>query len=151
MHCIMGMRCNILTLDHTVNQEMHLCKRNRCIRLKISEYHLDLWTWLNSVQMRTPTGSSWTSNNYITRCHRRLESVRGSQLEVWVAVRASVRQRAWALSDPRLSNPARMRKKCCYGQKNLRSISSSLSPSLTHLSHTTNINPFATLSRSFRE
>ena len=39
------------------------------------EYHLDLWTWLNSVQMCTPTGSRWTSNNYITRCHRRLGSV----------------------------------------------------------------------------
>ena len=25
----------------------------------------------------------------------------------------------WALSVPRLSNPAKMRKKCCYGQKNL--------------------------------
>ena len=35
-----------------------------------------------------------------------------------------------------------MRKKCCYGQKNLGSICCSLSPSPTHLSHTTNINPF---------
>ena len=35
-----------------------------------------------------------------------------------------------------------MRKKCCYGQKNFGSICSSLSPSPTHLSHTTNINPF---------
>ena len=25
----------------------------------------------------------------------------------------------WVLSNPRLSNPAKMRKKCCYGQKNL--------------------------------
>ena len=48
----------------------------------------------------------------------------------------------WALSDPRLSSPARMRKKCCYGQKNFGSICSSLSLSLTYLSHTTNINPF---------
>ena len=47
-----------------------------------------------------------------------------------------------ALSDPRLSSPAKMRKKCCYGQKNLGSICSSLSSSPTHLSHTTNINPF---------
>ena len=62
-------------------------------------------------------------------------------------VRTSSRQRPWALSDPRLSSPARMRKKCCYGQKNLGSICSSLSPSPTHLSHITNINPFATLSR----
>ena len=48
---------------------------NRCIRSKISEYHFDLWTWLNSVQMHTSTGSRWMSNNYITRCHRRLEAV----------------------------------------------------------------------------
>ena len=54
---------------------------NRCIRSKISEYHLDLWTWLNSVQMRTPTGNRWVSNNYITRCHRRLESVRASEFQ----------------------------------------------------------------------
>ena len=45
-----------------------------------SEYHLYLWTWLNSVQMRTPTGSRWMSNNYITRCHRLIE---------WVAVSSS--------------------------------------------------------------
>ena len=43
----------------------------------------------------------------------------------------------WALSDPRLSKPAKMRNKCCYGQKNFGSICSCLSPSPTHLSHTT--------------
>ena len=50
----------------------------------ILEYHLDLWTWLNSVQMRTPTGSRWVSKNYIIRCHRRLESaaVSSSQLSL---------------------------------------------------------------------
>ena len=37
---------------------------------------------------------------------------------------------------------AKMRKKCCYGQKNFGSICSRLSPFSTHLSHTTNINPF---------
>ena len=53
-----------------------------CIRSKISEYHLDQWMWLNSVQMCTPTGSRWTPNNYITSCHRRLESVQfQAQLE----------------------------------------------------------------------
>ena len=57
-------------------------------------------------------------------------------------MRTSSRQRAWALSDPRLSNTAKMRKKCCYGQKNFGSICSSLSASPTHLSHPTNINPF---------
>ena len=43
------------------------------------------------------------------------------------------------LSDPQLSSPARMRKKCCYGQKNFGSICSSLSRSPNHLSHTWNI------------
>ena len=51
-------------------------------------------------------------------------------------------QRLWAFSDTCLSNPAKVRKKCCYGQKNFASICSSLSSSPTHLSHTTNINPF---------
>ena len=45
------------------------------------QYHLDLWTWLKSVQMRTPTGSRRSWDNYITRCHRRLESVPVSQFE----------------------------------------------------------------------
>ena len=40
------------------------------------------------------------------------------------------------------ATPDKMRKKCCYGQKNLGSICGSLSPSPTHFSHTTNINPF---------
>ena len=53
----------------------------------MSGYHLDLWTWLNSVQMRTPTGSRWISNNYITRCHRRLESVSSSSVPVAVVDR----------------------------------------------------------------
>ena len=42
---------------------------------------------------------------------------------------------------------AAQRKKCCYGrEKNVGSICCCLSPSPTHLSHITNINPFATLS-----
>ena len=37
------------------------------------------WWW----QMRTPTGSRWVSDNYITRCHRRLGSVQLQfQLEI---------------------------------------------------------------------
>ena len=60
---------------------------NRYIRSKILEYHLDLWAWLNSVQMCTPTWSRWASNNYITRYHRWLESV-----GVRVAVVGSLRQ-----------------------------------------------------------
>ena len=134
--------------------------RNRCIRPKILEYHLDLWTWLNSVQMRTPNGSRWMSNNYITRFHRRLElvGVRVGLFEVGVPVAVPVgdkmpawesacRLRACSPQWPPVEQPNRMRKRCCYGQKNLRSICSSLFPSPTHLSHITYINPFATLSR----
>ena len=51
----------------------------------MSEYHLDLWTWFNSVQVRTPTGRRWESNNYIARCHKRLESV-GVRVAVPVGV-----------------------------------------------------------------
>ena len=118
---------------------------NSCIWSKISEYHLDLWTWLNSVQMRAPTGSRWVSNNYITRCHRRLELV-----GVRVAVPVGDKMPAWELAPDRglglsghtVEQPSRMRKKCCYGQRNFGSICGRLSPSPTHLSRTTNINPF---------
>ena len=61
-------------------------------------------------------------------------------------MRTSSRQRAWALRTL-VEQPSRMRKKCCYGQRNFGSICGSLSPSPTHLSHITNINPFTTLSR----
>ena len=88
--------------------------------------------------------SRWAWDNYITRCHRQLMSVRvpvavGDKMPAWEQF---ADWGLWALSDPWLSSPARIRKKCCYGQKNLGSIYSSLSLSPTHLSHTTNINPF---------
>ena len=126
--------------------------RNKRILSKISEYHLDLWTWSNSVQIRTPTGNRWVSNNYVTRCHKRLElscSSSSSYSCCWNQLGTRYQRENQfadrglaALSDPRLSSPARMRKKCCYDQKNFGSICSSLSPSPIHLSHTTNINPF---------
>ena len=49
----------------------------------------------------------------------------------------------WALSDPRLSSPVRMRKKCCYGQKNLGQYVA-VRPRLQLTSHT---QPTSTLSR----
>ena len=90
--------------------------------------------------MRTPTGSRWAWDYYITRCHRRLGSVKSVQLQL--ETRCLRENQLAALSDPRLSSLARLRKKCCYGQKNFGSICSSLSPSPTHLSHINNINPF---------
>ena len=113
---------------------------NRCIRSKISEYHLDQWRWLNSVQMRTLTGSIWVSNNYITKCHGWLESVSLSQ---WV--RQSVNSSSFLVAvgermpvewepapDRRLRPPAKpgwavQRKMCCYcREKNFGSTLSQL-------------------------
>ena len=60
------------------------------------------------------------------------------------SARTSLQTEGFAdLSDPRLSNPAKMRKKCCYGREVNLGQYSSLSLSPTHLLHTTNI----TLSR----
>ena len=60
--------CNILNFDWAVNQETGASgRRYRNITLNCGrvEFGADA----------TPTGSRWMSNNYITRCHRRLESV----------------------------------------------------------------------------
>ena len=51
--------------------------RNRCIRSKISRYNLDL-VQVEFGANATLTGSRWTSNNYITRCHREFKLVRVS-------------------------------------------------------------------------
>ena len=78
--------------------------RNRCIRSRMS-YHLDLWTWLNSGQMCTPTGSRWAWSNYITRCHRWLGSVGvpvavGDKMPAWEQLAdwglATLRTHGWA-------------------------------------------------------
>ena len=61
-------------------------------------------------------------------------------------VRASARQRAWALRTL-VEQPSRMGKKCCYNTEELGVSMWQSVPSPTHLSHITNINPFATLSR----
>ena len=91
------------------------------------------------VNKRKNSGSGWALNNNITRA----QTARVSWRQDASGVRTSSRQRDWALSDPRLSNPAKMRKKCCYGRRRTWGQYSSLSPSPTHLSHTTTI----TLSR----
>ena len=113
--------------------------------------------------MRTPAGSRWVSNNYITRCHRRLEfnwssrqaefsssySHSSSSSRSWrqvAVVRASASQRAWAFRTP-VEQPSRMRKECCYNTEELGVNMWQSVTSPTHLSHIININPFATLSR----
>ena len=93
------------------------------------------WWW----QMRTPSGSRWMSDNYITRCHRRLGSVQ-FQFQLEIGCQRSEKQlqtEGWGLQWPTVEQPSQ------NGQKNLGSICSSLSPTPTHLSHTRNI----TLSR----
>ena len=59
-------------------------------------------------------------------------------------VRASARQRAWAVRTP-VEQPSRTRKRCCYGQYVAVCFVSN-SP-LTHNQHQPFCNPFATLSR----
>ena len=116
----------------------------------MSEYHLDLWLWwLNSVLMRTLTGSRWTSSNYITRCHRRLEVVSSRQ---WVPLAVGDRMPAeWEPAPDRGLEPSvtpswAAQPECERSVAMVRgtwgSIWGSLSPSPTHLSHITDINPF---------
>ena len=93
------------------------------------------------VNKRRNSRNRWPSDSYITRCHRRLGSVPVGVGVSW-GTRCQRENQLAALSDPRLSSPAKTRKKSCYGQKNFGSVYSSLSPSPTYLSHTTNINPF---------
>ena len=66
-----------------------------------------------------------------------------SQLEIWCQ-RSENQLQTEGLGPqcPTVSSPARMRKKCCCGQKNLGSICSSLSPSPTYLSHNNKHHPF---------
>ena len=100
------------------------------------------------VHKRRNSGSRWTWDNYITRYHRWLGSVPvgvgvGVRWEQDASVRISLQTEGLRSSVTHgWATPAKMKKKCCYGQKNFGSIYSSLFPSPTHLSHTTNINPF---------
>ena len=87
--------------------------------------------WKNS-------GSRWTRDNYITRFPRRFEPV-GDKMPAW---EPAADRGLWALRDPRLSNPSQDEKEVLLWLEEVWSICSSLSPSPTHLSHTTNINPF---------
>ena len=70
------------------------------------------------VNNRKNSGSRWAWYNNITRCSGRFESV-GGKMPTW---QPAADRGLWALSDAGLSNPAKMRKKCCYCQKNIGSI-----------------------------
>ena len=115
-------KCYILTLDWAVNQGMHLCKwaeeqrKQVCVKQK---YNQDT-DGMGQLQLE-------------------LESVGGQDASVRIILQTE------GLRPPVTHGwvtPAKIRKRCCYGQKNFGSICSSLFPSPTHLSHTTNIKPF---------
>ena len=115
---------------------------NRCIRSKISGYHLDLWTgWIrcNCDAHRKQV----TSNNYITGCYRRLELVGVCWLEFesqFEAVRTSSRQR---VCGPQLSSPAEWERSAAIVRGTWGQYVAVCSVSNSPLTH----NLFATLSR----
>ena len=96
-------------------------------------------TWVNK---RRNSRSRCAWDNDITRCHRRLGSV-----PVGVGVSWCQRESQWQTEGfgpsvtHRWATPAKMRKKCCYSQKNFGSICSSLSR-LQLTSHTQPTSPF---------
>ena len=126
------------------------------------EYHLDLWTgWIRCrcdakrkqvgvkqlySQVPPMVWVSWSSRQaeFSSSCSQSSSSSRSWGQDI--IVRASTRQRAWALRTP-VEQPSRMRKKCCYNTEELGVNMWQSVPSPTHLSYIININPFATLSR----
>ena len=96
------------------------------------------------VYKRKNSRSRWSEVNYITRCYRRLGSVRvgGSHLGTRCRIESQQQTKGFGSSvthgwaaQPKWGRSAAMAKRT-LGQNN------SLSSSPTHLSHTTNINPF---------
>ena len=83
--------------------------RNRCIRSKISRYNLDHGR-VEFGAIATPTGSRCSSNNYITWCHRQLESeLESVSCSSSCSSSCSENQLPAGSSgsqDPRLSSPA---------------------------------------------
>ena len=91
------------------------------------------------VNKRKNSGSKWTLNNNITRW-----TDGSSQLETRCRIENQRQTEGFGPSVTHgWATPAKMRKKCCYGRRRTWGQYCSLSPSPTHLSHTTNI----TLSR----
>ncbi len=95
------------------------------------------------VNKRRNNGIRWTLDNYITRCQRRLGSVAvGVSWGQDAELRASGRQRALGPQWPTVEQPSLDKEEVLLWSEELGSMCSSLSPSPTRLSHTTNINPF---------
>ena len=137
--------CWILTLNWAVNQETKQVHPVEGIRIStwpvdVVEFAADAYAHRKQVGIKQLYNqvpqTAWVS------CSSR-QSVWGSQFQSQLEIGCPLSETEGLGSQwPWLSSPPRMRNKCCYGQKNLGSICGSLSPSPTHLSHTTNINPF---------
>ena len=100
--------------------------------------------------MRTPTGSRWMSNNYITRCHRRLELL---EFELQFSSSRSCPRSENQLQTEGLG-PQDTGWAAQQNEEEVLLWSEELGVNMwqfvlspTELSHITNINPFATLSR----
>ena len=86
------------------------------------------------VNKRRNSGSGWTLGNNISRCPRGSDSVETRNPKGEPAFGPSVTH-SWA-------TPAKLRKKCYYGQEKNSGQYISRSPVSTHLSHTTEHHPF---------
>ena len=96
-----------------------------------------------SVNKRKNSGSACASNKNTIRTQTAWVSWGWSQLGTRCRIESQLQREGFGSSVTLgWATTAKMRKKCCYGQKNLGSIYSCLSPSPAHPSHTTNINPF---------
>ena len=126
---------NILALDPAVNQKTGAFSWR---------YHLDLWTGWN----RCHFDAHWKQVD-VKQLHNQMPQTAWVSwcqvVGVWVAVRGSENQlqtESLGPQWPSVEQLSRMRKKCCYSQRNLRSLC--CSPSRLHLTfHTQPFrNPF---------
>ena len=119
-------------------------KPNQTILLNKHDQYLSIVTYWPSTELSTKrctcvntrknSGSRWMSDNIINRCPGRFETVGANWSHLGTRYRSESQWQTEGFG-PSVTHgwatPAKMRKKCCYGQKNLGSICSSLSPSPT--------------------
>ena len=114
---------------------------NRCIWSKTSGYHLELWTgwiWCNCDAPRKQVDVKQLYNLVPQTVWVSWSQLQLEFESLFEAVRTSSRQRACSPQWPPVEQPSRMRKKCCYSQRNLGSICCSL----FHLQLTSHTQPF---------